>query len=118
MEGRGGRVGPDLTATGKVLSRQRLIESVLRPSQEVAPQFVTWAIVTRDGRSLTGVLTSEAVDGAQTYADAEGKAFTVRPVEIESREQAKKSIMPDGLHQRLTLRELRDLLAYLSKHEQ
>ncbi len=114
MEGRGGRVGPDLTATGKTLSRRRLVESILRPSQEVAPQFVTWTIVTRDGQTLTGVLVSEAVDGAQTYADAAGKPFTVRPAEIETREQARKSIMPDGLHERLTLTELRDLLAYLS----
>lgn len=114
MEGRGGKVGPDLTATTHALSRKRLIESILRPSQEIAPQFVTWTIVTHDGRTLTGVLVSEAVDGAQTYADAEGKSFTLRPLEIESREQAPKSIMPDGLQARLTLRELRDLLAYLA----
>ncbi|MGE0608283.1 MAG: PVC-type heme-binding CxxCH protein [Pirellulales bacterium] len=114
-EGRGGRVGPDLTSTGQALSRQRLIESVLRPSQEVAPQFVTWTIITRDGRTLTGVLTGEGVDGTQFYADAQGQPFQVRPAEIELREQAQKSIMPDGLHQRLTLRELRDLLAYLAK---
>jgi putative membrane-bound dehydrogenase-like protein len=113
VEGRGGRIGPDLTTTAQVLDRRRLVESILAPSKEIAPLFVPWTIQTTDGRVLTGLLVAEALDGEQTYADAEGKTFSLRPEEIDLREPHQQSLMPAGLERNLTLQEFRDLLAYL-----
>jgi putative heme-binding domain-containing protein len=114
-EGRGAHVGPDLTITGRTLDRRRLVESILLPSKEIAPQFVAWQIETVDGRALTGVLLGENVDGSQRYADAAGKTFTLKPGEIESRKASTTSLMPNGLERQFTLQELKDLLAYLQK---
>src|SRR5439155_26203952 len=40
VDGRGGRVGPDLSRTAGTMTRERLIQSILEPSREIAPQFV------------------------------------------------------------------------------
>lgn len=115
IDGRGGRIGPDLTTAARSIDRRRLIESIVQPSKEIAPQFVTYTLATTDGRVLTGMLVGEAADGSQTYADAEGRLFKLRPDEIDQRQPQQKSIMPDDLAGALTPQEFRDLLAFLAR---
>ncbi len=116
VSGRGAAVGPDLTTTARQLDRRRLVDSILHPSAEVAPQFTTWTIVTQDGRSRSGMLVAEAVDGAQTYLQADGTTFEVKQVEIAERAAATNSVMPDHLERLMTKQEFRDLLAYLQEN--
>ncbi len=111
--GRGARVGPELTATARVLDERRLIESIVQPSKEVAPQFVSWLVLTTAGQPLTGVLVHEEATGEQTYADPQGKLTVLKPAEIESRRPQATSLMPDGLPTQMTVQEFRDLLAFL-----
>ena len=111
--GRGAGVGPELTATTAALSRERLIESIVQPSKEIAPQFTTWLVVTTSGKPLVGMLVHEEATGEQTYADTKGELFRFKPGEIESRRAQSTSIMPDGLPKQLTVQEFRDLLAFL-----
>ena len=111
--GRGAKVGPELTATTGRLERARLVESIVQPSKEVAPQFATWQVVTTAGKTLVGVLVHEEATGEQTYADEKGQLTRLASGEVESRRLAAKSIMPDGLGEQLTAGELRDLLAFL-----
>jgi putative membrane-bound dehydrogenase-like protein len=113
VDGRGGRIGPELSTTARQLDRAKLIESIVAPSKEIAPRFAAWSIVTTDGKTLTGMLVSEAVTGEQSYADAEGQIFVLRPEQIDQRVPHDKSIMPDNLVGQLTTREFRDLLAFL-----
>jgi putative membrane-bound dehydrogenase-like protein len=113
VTGRGARVGPELTATAGTLSQERLIESVVRPGKEIAPQFSSWLIVTTSGKSFVGMLVKEEATGEQTYADQKGDLFRFKPGEIETRTAQATSIMPDGLPQLMTLQEFRDLLAFL-----
>jgi putative heme-binding domain-containing protein len=117
MLGRGARVGPELTAASGGLSRTRLIESIVRPGQEIAPQFASWLVVTTDGKSFSGVLVNEEATGEQTYADQDGQLRRFTPREIEARKLQATSIMPDGLAHLLTAEEFRDLLAYLVQQE-
>jgi len=113
VDGRGGRIGPELSTTARQLDRAKLIEAIVEPSKELAPRFVPWSIVTTEGKTLTGLLVSETVSGEQNYSDAEGRLFVLRPEQIEQRVPHGKSIMPDNLVEQLTPREFRDLLAYL-----
>ena len=113
VEGRGGRIGPDLTVTRIAQDRRRLVESIVLPSKEIAPMFVPWAIETVDGRALTGLLLSEGLLGEQTYVDPKGETFMLKPPEIAARAPHDKSLMPESLAQALTIQEFRDLLAYL-----
>jgi putative heme-binding domain-containing protein len=116
VDGRGGKIGPDLTVGARALDRRRLIESILSPSKEIAPQFTVWNLVTEDGKTRMGVLLSEhAKDATQTFGDAYGKTFTLKIADIESRKPQPESIMPIGLEKLMNTQEFRDLLAFLQR---
>jgi putative membrane-bound dehydrogenase-like protein len=113
VDGRGERIGPDLSSIARALNRDRLIESILTPSKEIAPQFVAWRIETRDGRQRIGVIVDEGFNSTVTIGDAQGKLEVIKRTEIEEKTALTTSLMPDRLHALMTPREFRDLLAYL-----
>jgi hypothetical protein len=118
-EGRGNAVGPDLTIISRRLvaakdPRRWLLETLLLPSKEMAPQYTPWTIVTVDGQTFTG-LPRRKGGNAEAYLGVDGKEFTLRKDQIEFHRETSVSIMPNDLLQQLTLRELSDLLAYLEK---
>ncbi len=117
VDGRGGKVGPDLSTIGGALNRDRLIESILEPSKEIAPAFVSWTITTRDGKVRTGVVVDEGPNSTVTVADAQGKLETLMRQDIEERVASKQSLMPDNLPEQMTPQEFLDLLAYLSERK-
>jgi hypothetical protein len=115
INARGGRVGPDLTLIGHTSSRERIIASILQPSQEIAPEFQSWLLVTKDGKALSGLrLQKPGDDGVEDYSDAAGKKFSLRTDEIESRQASTTSIMPDGLEKLVSIDDLRDLVTFLT----
>ncbi|MGE3821037.1 MAG: hypothetical protein AB7I30_16615, partial [Isosphaeraceae bacterium] len=111
-DGRGGKAGPDLSRVGLALGRARLIESILDPNKEVAPQFTTWNVALRDGRIVQGTRLGESLEGIE-YGDANGQVVVVKPEEVEEARPVRDSLMPEGLHRLMTEQEFRDLLAYL-----
>jgi putative membrane-bound dehydrogenase-like protein len=113
VDGRGGSIGPDLTRIAAGLQHDRLIESILTPSKEIAPQFVAWHIGTRDGKVRTGVIVDEGPNSTITVGDAAGKLEVINRIEIEERHALITSIMPDNLVALMTPLEFRDLVAYL-----
>jgi putative membrane-bound dehydrogenase-like protein len=112
VEGRGAQVGPDLSTIGRT-DRRHILESILRPSNAVAPHYQVWQIETDDGKVRTGMLVKTDLD-QYTYLDAKGDFFKVNTRTIVENRSVPTSIMPDGLPDLLTDQELRDLLAYLS----
>lgn len=117
--GRGGKLGPDLTAWGltgdAAQNRRRLVESIIEPSREIAPQFSPWLMQLEDGRVISGILVAEEVDGTQQYADTAGKIHRLHPRDIFDKKPSPISIMPKGLARELTRQELADLIAFLSQ---
>jgi putative membrane-bound dehydrogenase-like protein len=113
IDGRGEAVGPDLSHIGSALKRDKLIESILEPSKEIAPAFVTWLVTMRDGKQHTGVLVEEGAFSTITLADTTGKLTVLKITEIEDRVAQPTSIMPADLHAKMTRQEFLDLLAFL-----
>lgn len=113
VNGRGGIVGPDLSTVGGALTRERLVESILEPSKEVAPRFVLWRVATRDGRVLDGRILQEDPSGSLVLIDAQGQTTSLKASEIEERRPSQLSIMPENLQAAMTRRELLDLIAFL-----
>jgi putative heme-binding domain-containing protein len=113
FEGRGNQVGPDLTAIGRSMTRERLIQSIVDPSREIAPQFTSWTIRTVDGQVKTGLHVGDEIDGRIRFADAEGRTFHIHPDDIDERKPSEQSLMPERLADNLTPQELRDLVAFL-----
>jgi putative heme-binding domain-containing protein len=115
-DGRGGRVGPDLTHIGRSTERKQIILSILQPSREVAPHYQPWMLTTDDGKTHIGLRQPQGGDnGVETYVDSAGKEFTLRSDEIDDRQATDKSIMPDGLESGLTIEDLRDLVTFLTQ---
>lgn len=111
-KGRGADTGPDLSTLDDNTSR--LLESILLPSKEVGPLYMPWQVLTRDGRVLVGLKVNGGGVGTNLkFQQADGKTFEVPLAEIESQRAITKSIMPDGWHERLSVAELRDLIALL-----
>src|SRR4029077_6872149 len=109
LDGRGERIGPELTGIGSRFSRVHVIESILEPSRAVAPGFQTITLLLDDGRTLTGLVLTER-DGMLTLADNQGKKHALPTSSIERRQPNPLSTMPDGLEKRLTPEEFIDLV--------
>jgi hypothetical protein len=112
IEGRGKDIGPDLAAIGRT-DRRHILESILQPSANIAPQYQTWVLTTTQGKTYTGMLIHTYLD-EQTYIDMQGTPFKLNTKEIVDSRMVPISIMPEGLADRLTDQEMRDLLAYLT----
>jgi putative membrane-bound dehydrogenase-like protein len=111
VEGRGQEVGPDLSTIGRT-DRRHILESILQPSNLVAPHYQAWRIETANGKVYTGMLVKTVLD-EYTYLDAQGNLFKLNTRDITESQPLPTSIMPDGLVNQLTDQEVRDLLAYL-----
>jgi putative membrane-bound dehydrogenase-like protein len=110
-KGRGSVAGPDLSTVGRA-GRRHIVESILQPSVLIAPHYQTWQIETADGKTYTGLLVGTNLDD-YTYLDPKGNLFTLNTRNITETRPLSTSLMPEGLADLLTDRELRDLLAYL-----
>jgi putative membrane-bound dehydrogenase-like protein len=117
VDNRGSGVGPDLSTIGRATPREKLIESILDPSKEIAPAYTAWRITTRDGKDRIGLIAGETFDSFVTVVDSQGKVEKIRRTDIEDRVAQTKSIMPDDLANQMTEREFRDLIAFLSSRK-
>ncbi len=117
IEGRGGRAGPDLSTLAGGIDRRRLVESILTPSKEIAPQFVAWNVARTDGTVFTGILLEQSAEGTAVFADRDGRLIAVSAGEIAERKPQAASIMPDNLAQNMTIQEFRDVLAFLGRQK-
>jgi putative membrane-bound dehydrogenase-like protein len=113
VTGRGGGVGPDLSRVSRALDRERLAESILEPSKEVAPDYVAWDVSTRDGDTWIGRILRDDV-GSLTMLLSSGQTIQVKRADIAYRRPCQVSLMPEGLQRSLTREEFRDLVSYLS----
>lgn len=110
--GRGNVVGPDLSLIAKQGTRSSVLQSILQPSREIAPQYFHTNLLLTDGTVFSGILLrSSSVD---VFRDGVGKERRFKKEEIEQRSQSKTSLMPVGVVASLTDGELRDLLAFLT----
>jgi putative heme-binding domain-containing protein len=117
IDGRGAGIGPDLSRIASSMSREKIIESILEPSKEIAPAFTTWRILTRDGKERTGMVVGEDAFSFVTVADSQGKVEKIHRREIEDRTALPKSIMPENLPELMTRQDFRDLLAFLMERK-
>jgi putative membrane-bound dehydrogenase-like protein len=111
----GTRVGPDLTLIGRNISRQRLLESILQPSKELAPHYRPWTITMDDNSIHTGIALRRG-GNAEVYLGIDGTEIRLDKRKIKDKQVSHVSLMPAGLAHTLTLPELRDLLAFLMEN--
>jgi uncharacterized repeat protein (TIGR03806 family) len=113
IAGDGTELGPDLSQIGKKLDRSKLLESILDPSRNIEPQFVTWVIETIDGKVASGLLVRKD-ETEIVIKDAQNKQHRFAMSEVEGAHPQQKSLMPELLLREMTAQQVADLLAYLA----
>jgi putative heme-binding domain-containing protein len=107
----GHTLGPDL-ATVKGGGREKLLIAILDPNREVAPNFASYTVETKDGESLLGVLASESA-GSVTLRMAGGAESVIARANITSLQGQGRSLMPEGLEEGLKPQDMADLLEFI-----
>ena len=88
-----------------------LVESVLFPSKVIKTGFETELVLTKDGRTLNGLVKEEG--GFLRILNLD-KDVKIAKGEVEERRLQKISIMPEGQEAQMSRREFVDLMAYLT----
>jgi putative heme-binding domain-containing protein len=111
IHGEGQDVGPDITANGRA-SFDQLLSNVLDPSLVIGAGYQARLVITRDGRSLTGLVAEDSPERI-VLKEQGGKLDTIPRADVDSITVSKLSLMPEGLEKQLTEKELVDLFEFL-----
>ena len=109
----GGSVGPKLRDSNNSLTREQILESIVDPNRQIAEGFNSVMIDLNDGESMSGVLKSEN-ETQVIILSADGIRHEIPKDQIEDR-RSTLSLMPEGLGEIMSKKELRDLIEYLSQ---
>lgn len=123
VEGKGGRLGPDLTAVGGSRTREALIDSVRNPSQRLAwglteatkefPQeYESVTAVTADRKEIKGVTLNEDSFSVQIM-DTSEQIHLLEKNKLLSFQKSRQSAMPKYDVDILSDKDLEDIVAYL-----
>lgn len=113
IQGKGGRMGPDLTHAGRQRSLAYLKESILDPNADITPGYPTVNVVTRDGKKIVGVQKGFDNFSAQLM-DVGENFYSFLRSDVTSVKREFRSLMPDTYRRLFTETELNDVLAYLA----
>ena len=123
IQGKGGRLGPDLSTTGSARSTEYLVESVRSPSRRLAQgiseamkefsqEYETVTVVTADGTKFMGVVLNEDHFTLQMM-DTREQLHLFEKDKLRSLEKSRESLMPAYDQKMLSEKDLQDLIAYL-----
>jgi putative heme-binding domain-containing protein len=100
---------------GGIASRRSpefVMESILEPSKDIAPEYEAVAVATKDGRVITGLRVNETNFSIQLHEE-NGRFHSFLKRDLEEFKVLKKSLMPENVGELLTVKQLHDLFAYL-----
>lgn len=123
VEGKGGRLGPDLTMTGSSRATDYLIESVRQPSRRLAQgiseamkefsqEYETVKAETNDGQKFTGVVLNEDSFTLQMM-DTDEQLHLFEKGRLRSFAKSRESLMPAYDQKMLSDRDLQDIIAFM-----
>jgi len=109
----GEMIGPPLTTVGQKLSKAQLYEAILYPSNAILMGFESWVVKTKKGDVFSGLKVEDTPDHI-TIKDTSAKYHDVDLEDIDRKVVQKVSLMPENLSGAMTMKELVDLVEYLS----
>jgi putative heme-binding domain-containing protein len=117
QENTGHEFGPDLTKLDPRFQPLDILRDILEPSRRIADaKYDLWSFETDIGRVVTGLILRETDETVQVMEKPVTVAPSVvlRKSEIEQRTMSLTSTMPQGMLDKLTRREIADLVAYVA----
>jgi putative heme-binding domain-containing protein len=121
VNGRGGRLGPELSTVGSARSRAYLVDSIRQPGKQLtqnrtfgdsALKYDTVTAVTADGRTIVGVPMNEDTFTLQVM-DMNERIHSLDKKTLKSVRHENRSLMPTYDTGRLPDADLDNLVAYL-----
>jgi cytochrome c oxidase cbb3-type subunit III len=123
VQGKGGRLGPDLSGTGSARSTEYIVESVRDPSlrlaqgiseamKEFSQEYETAKVETADGTKYMGVVLNEDSFTLQMM-DTREQLHLFEKNKLRSFEKTRESLMPSYDEKTLSDKDLQDIVAYL-----
>ncbi|QRQ99662.1 PVC-type heme-binding CxxCH protein [Dyadobacter sandarakinus] len=116
LYGEGGVIGPELTGSNRA-NLDYLLGNILDPSGEIQDDYKMVVVTMRDGRTYVGNVAKET-DRQLTLRVVGQDAVVVNKADIQTREVNEASMMPTGLLDNLTDKEVTELIAYLKTNAQ
>lgn len=124
VEGKGGRLGPDLSVVGISRTHEALVESVRNPNRRLAwglteatkefPQeYETVTVVNEDGKQIKGVTLNEDSFTVQVM-DSNEQIHLLEKDKLKSFQKNRESMMPKYTTDTLSDKDLEDILAFLA----
>jgi putative heme-binding domain-containing protein len=111
MRGHGHDVGPNLAEfAGK--SPEDFLLAILDPNAGINPNFASYNLELKDGRSLSGLIRHETA-ASLTLVQPNGLRETILRQELAEMRAADLSLMPEGLEQGMTPQDMADLITWL-----
>ncbi|HWW17445.1 MAG TPA: c-type cytochrome [Candidatus Saccharimonadales bacterium] len=123
IEGKGGRLGPDLTAAGTARSTDYLVDSIRNPSRRLAQgiseamkefsqEYETVSVTDDRGQKFQGVVLNEDNFTLQML-DTREQLHLFEKDKLRSFEKTRESLMPRYDEKMLPDKDLQDIVAYL-----
>ncbi|MCA9219459.1 MAG: c-type cytochrome, partial [Planctomycetales bacterium] len=111
LEGVGHAIAPNLAAMQN-RGPEAILANVLAPNREVNPQYLNYALITADGRALTGMIAAETATSV-TLKRADNATDTVLRIDIEELRSTGVSLMPEGMEKQIDHQAMADLIEYI-----
>jgi len=109
--GEGGQTGPNLTGYDRE-KLDFLAVAIVDPSAAIREEFTQFGIAMKDGRVLTGLIDQETPTTV-IIRGANNQTTLLNRDDVEEKQAMRTSLMPDGLLEKLTDEEVRDLFAFV-----
>ena len=111
--GIGTDVGPDLSTITSRFKKKDVLESVLWPSRVISDQYQAEMFELKDGKIVSGLIVRETAAAILVRtADAPEKPVAVPKAQIANRAPSTVSMMPEGLFDTLTPKQIADVMAF------
>jgi len=107
----GVNVAPEISDS-RTKTPAQLLTDILNPNQAIDNNYVSYAVVTKDGKTETGIITTETATSI-TLKQPEGKTVLILRQEVDELRSNGVSLMPEGLEKNIPVEQMADLIAFI-----
>ncbi len=115
VNGRGKKVGPELTGIGAIQTPKYFLESILAPSAKIVKGYETMYVITTDGIPYNGLIKSETDQELVLLKEESGEIEEVVIPKSDVAEMKKQdvSIMPGNIGELLSVKDFYGIISFL-----
>jgi putative membrane-bound dehydrogenase-like protein len=106
--------GPKIATIGDKLGKEALLDAIIHPNAGISYGYEGYVVKLKDGDTAVGIMASKSAKEIVLKIMG-GTTETYKMSDISSITQMKESLMPTGLHEAMTIKQLTDLVQYLSE---